>query len=138
MIDFEYVNPARIIFGEKPYERVVEQLKQNQVSSLLMVYSGEYVKTLGIYHEVEKICKNLGIKFVSNGSVVPNPKIELVRELIEVGRENNTDFILAVGGGSSVDTAKAVALGIKYDGDVWDFFLGKAEAKGALLLFQMA
>lgn len=132
MIDFEYVNPARIIFGEKPYERVAEQLRQNQVSSLLMVYSGEYVKTLGIYHEVEKICKNLGIKFVSNGSVVPNPKIELVRELIEVGRENNTDFILAVGGGSSVDTAKAVALGIKYDGDVWDFFLGKAEAKGAL------
>ena len=82
MIDFEYVNPARIIFGEKPYERVAEQLKQNQVSSLLMVYSGEYVKTLGIYHEVEKICKNLGIKFVSNGSVVPNTKIQLVRELI--------------------------------------------------------
>ena len=53
MIDFEYVNPARIIFGEKPYERVAEQLKQNQVSSLLMVYSGEYVKTLGIYHEVD-------------------------------------------------------------------------------------
>ena len=125
MIDFEYVNPARIIFGEKPYERVAEQFKQYQVSSLLFVYSGEYVKSHGIYHEIEEICKNLGIKFVSNGDVVPNPKVELVRELVQLGRENHTDFILAVGGGSAVDTAKAVAIGIKYDGDVWDFFTGK-------------
>lgn len=132
MIDFEYVNPARIIFGEKPYERVAEQFKQYQVSSLLFVYSGEYVKSHGIFHEIEEICKNLGIKFVSNGDVVPNPKVELVRELVQLGRENHTDFILAVGGGSAVDTAKAVAIGIKYDGDVWDFFTGKADAKEAL------
>lgn len=132
MIDFEYVNPARIIFGEKPFERVAEQFKQYQVSSLLFVYSGEYVKSHGIFHEIEEICKNLGIKFVSNGDVVPNPKVELVRELVQLGRENHTDFILAVGGGSAVDTAKAVAIGIKYDGDVWDFFTGKADAKAAL------
>ena len=68
----------------------------------------------------------------SNGNVVPNPKVELVRELVELGRENNTDFVLAVGGGSSVDTAKAVAMGIPYDGDVWDFFEGKATLDEAL------
>lgn len=132
MIDFEYVNPARIIFGEKPYERIAERLKQYHVKSLLMVYSGEFVKTLVIYQEVENICKEQGITFVSNGNVVPNPKVELVRELIETGRENHTDFILAVGGGSSVDTAKAVALGMHYAGDVWDFFEGKAEAENVL------
>ena len=61
MIDFEYVNPARIIFGENPYERIAERLKQYHVKSLLMVYSGEFVKTLGIYQEVENICKEQGI-----------------------------------------------------------------------------
>ena len=127
MIDFEYVNPARIIFGEKPYGRIAEHLKEYNVHSLLMIYSGEFVKTLGIYQEVEKICNEQNITFISNGNVVPNPKVELVRELIETGRENRTDFILAVGGGSSVDTAKAVALGMNYNGDVWDFFEGKAE-----------
>lgn len=127
MIDFEYVNPARIIFGEKPYGRIAERLKEYNVHSLLMVYSGEFVKTLGIYQEIEKICHDQNITFISNGNVVPNPKVELVRELIQTGRENRTDFVLAVGGGSSVDTAKAVALGMNYDGDVWDFFTGKAE-----------
>ena len=117
MIDFEYVNPARIIFGEKPYGKVAEMLKKLSVKSLMMVYSGDFVKTLGIFQEIESICKENDIRFVENGNVVPNPKVELVRELVELGRENNTDFVLAVGGGSSVDTAKAVAMGIPYDGD---------------------
>ena len=132
MIDFEYVNPARIIFGEKPYGKVAEMLKKLSVKSLMMVYSGDFVKTLGIFQEIESICKENNIRFVENGNVVPNPKVELVRELVELGRENNTDFVLAVGGGSSVDTAKAVAMGIPYDGDVWDFFEGKATLDEAL------
>lgn len=132
MIDFEYVNPARIIFGEKPYGKVAEMLKKLSVKSLMMVYSGDFVKTLGIFQEIESICKENDIRFVENGNVVPNPKVELVRELVELGRENNTDFVLAVGGGSSVDTATAVAMGIPYDGDVWDFFEGKATLDEAL------
>ena len=99
MIDFEYVNPARIIFGEKPYGKVAEMLKKLSVKSLMMVYSGDFVKTLGIFQEIESICKENDIRFVENGNVVPNPKVELVRELVELGRENNTDFVLAVGGG---------------------------------------
>lgn len=101
-------------------------LKKLSVKSLMMVYSGDFVKTLGIFQEIESICKENNIRFVENGNVVPNPKVELVRELVELGRENDTDFVLAVGGGSSVDTAKAVAMGIPYYGDVWDFFEGKA------------
>ena len=64
----------------------------------------------------------LGIDFYENGNVVPNPSIELVRELVVLGKEKNVDFVLAVGGGSAIDTAKATALGIPYEGDVWDFF----------------
>lgn len=132
MKDFEYKNPARIIFGQYPYGKVNKILKEKQVKSLLLVYSGDFIKELGIYKEVECICKNNGIKFISNGNVVPNPKIELVRELVSVGRKNGVDFILAVGGGSAIDTAKAVAIGIPYDGDVWDFFDGIIEIKSAI------
>lgn len=109
-------------------------LKNLSVKSLMMVYSGDFVNTLGIFQEIESICKENNIRFVENGNVVPNPKVELVRELVELGRENNTDFVLAVGGGSSVDTAKAVAMGIPYDGDVWDFFEGKATLDEELLI----
>ena len=132
MRDFEYINPARIIFGSKPYERIKNIIEENGVKSLLMIYSGEFIKTLGIYQNIEKICAELDIVFAQNGNVVPNPKVELVRELIEVGRKEKTDFIIAVGGGSSIDTAKAVSAGLYYDGDVWDFFEGKAEIKKAV------
>lgn len=125
MQDFTYFNPAKIIFGKEPYIAIKENLEYYKATSILMVYSGEFVKQLGIYDSIENICKEIGAKFIANGNVVPNPKIELVRELIEVGRENKIDFIVAVGGGSSVDTAKAVSMGINYDGDVWDFFEGK-------------
>ncbi|MEG0365657.1 MAG: iron-containing alcohol dehydrogenase [Coprobacillus sp.] len=132
MLDFEYLNPARIIFGSEPYGKVAQLLKNKKVKSVLLVYSGEFVKDLGIYQEIEKICKDNSIKFIANGDVVPNPKVELVRELIGIGRNNNVDFIIAVGGGSSVDTAKATAIGIPYSGDVWDFFEGKATVDTAL------
>ncbi|MCH3962209.1 MAG: iron-containing alcohol dehydrogenase [Solobacterium sp.] len=132
MLDFEYINPARIIFGENPYGKIADQLSRLKVKSLLMVYSGDFIKTLGIYQEIKRICSEQHITFISNGNVVPNPKIELVHDLISVGRDNHVDFVLAVGGGSSVDTAKATALGIPYTGDVWDFFEGKAEPVSVL------
>lgn len=132
MIDFEYKNPARIIFGENPYDNVEKILQDYNVQSLLLVYSGEFIKTLGIYKEIEDICQKNSIKLTENGHVVPNPKVDLVKELIEQGRKNKIDFILAVGGGSSIDTAKAVSFGIPYSGDVWDFFTGKASISKVL------
>ncbi len=122
MIGFTYYNPAKIVFGEDSEKKIKELLREQEVKSLLLVYSGEFVKNLGIYAEVEKAAKELKIKFHENGEVLPNPDIQLVRKLVEEGRRENVDFVLAVGGGSSIDTAKAVALGIPYDGDVWDFF----------------
>ena len=122
MIGFEYYNPAKIVFGEDSEKKLKSLLSQHKVSSLLLVYSGDFIKTLCIYDVITDAVKELGIKFSESGEVVPNPSIELVRKLVAKGKEEKVDFVLAVGGGSSIDTAKAIALGIPYDGDVWDFF----------------
>lgn len=122
MIGFEYYNPAKIVFGEDSEQQLTALLRENHISSLLLVYSGDFIKDLEIYAVIEKAVKELGIAFSENGNVVPNPEVDLVRQLVEQGKKDKVDFVLAVGGGSSIDTAKAVALGIPYDGDVWDFF----------------
>ena len=122
MIGFEYYNPAKIVFGEESEKSLTKLLAQNKVKSLLLVYSGDFIRTLGIYDEIEKAVKELGIAFSESGEVVPNPSIDLVRKLVAQGKKDQVDFVLAVGGGSSIDTAKAIAIGIPYDGDVWDFF----------------
>ena len=122
MIGFEYYNPAKIVFGEESEKSLTKLLAQNKVKSLLLVYSGDFIRTLGIYDEIEKAVKELGIAFSESGEVVPNPSIDLVRKLVAQGKKDQVDFVLAVGGGSSIDTAKTIAIGIPYDGDVWDFF----------------
>ena len=122
MIGFEYYNPAKIVFGEGAEKSLSKLLKQNNVKSLLLVYSGDFVKTLGIYDVIREAVDELDIRFSESGEVVPNPGIELVRKLVAQGKKDEVDFVLAVGGGSSIDTAKAIAIGIPYDGDVWDFF----------------
>lgn len=122
MIGFEYYNPAKIVFGEGSVNKLAELLRQYDVSSLLLVYSGDFIKQLGIYQAITDAVSELGIRFSENGEVVPNPSIELVRKLVGQGKNDEVDFVLAVGGGSSIDTAKAVALGIPYGGDVWNFF----------------
>lgn len=127
MIGFEYYNPAKIVFGEGSEKSLTKLLKQNNVKSLLLVTSGDFVETLGIYEVIRDAVKELNIKFSESREVVPNPGIELVRRLVEQGKTDEVDFVLAVGGGSSIDTAKAIAIGIPYEGDVWDFF-----SKGAV------
>ena len=122
MIGFEYYNPAKIVFGEGSEKSLAKLLKQNNVKSLLLVTSGDFVETLGIYEVIRDAVKELNIRYSESREVVPNPSIELVRKLVEKGKTDEVDFVLAVGGGSSIDTAKAIAIGIPYEGDVWDFF----------------
>ena len=122
MIGFEYYNPAKIVFGEGAEQSLSKLFRSYNVTSLLLVYSGDFIKTLGIYDVIKAAVDELGIGFSESGEVVPNPSIELVRKLVSQGKKDKVDFVLAVGGGSSIDTAKAIALGIPYDGDVWDFF----------------
>lgn len=126
MINFQYKNPSRIIFGQESEKEVENLLREYHVTSLLLVYSGDFIKHLGIWDTVRDACSSLNITFNESSDVVPNPKIELVRDLVDVGKKHQVDFILAVGGGSAIDTAKAVSIGIPYEGDCWDFFINKA------------
>ena len=126
MKDFQYYNPARIVFGRSAQKELKGLLEKEGITSLLFVYSGEFVKELGIFAEVRDACAALDVSFYENGQVEPNPKVELIRELIVLGKEKKVDFVLAAGGGSSIDTAKAAAMGIPYEGDVWDFYDGTA------------
>lgn len=132
MINFQYNNPARVIFGDGAEKSIEALFVEYNVKSLLLVYSGSFIKDLGIWDTVHSACKKLNIAFYEEGNVVPNPKIELVRNLVSLGKSKSVDFVLAVGGGSSIDTAKAVSIGVPYDGDVWDFFEGKSNIKEAL------
>lgn len=106
MLNFHYRNPARIFFGDGAENNMYDLLKEYKVTSLMFVYSGDFIKTLGIWDVIKDACDKLGIDFQECGEVVPNPKIELIRDLVKVCKEHKTDFVLAAGGGSSVDTAK--------------------------------
>lgn len=132
MNNFMYHNPVRIIFGDQSLDHLDSLLQEYKVTSLLLVYSGDFIKTLGIWDAVHSACERNNIAFFEEGGVVPNPKVELVRKLITLGKENHIDMVLAVGGGSAIDTAKAVAVGIPYEEDVWNFFDGTAIPETAL------
>ena len=132
MIGFDWKNPARMIFGKTDESKMLSLLQEHQVTSLLIVSGGRLPKALGIYDIIENACRKIGAELFECPRVVPNPKIELVREFSDFGKKRSIDFILAVGGGSAIDTAKALALGIPYDGDCWDFFSGKAQPEKAL------
>jgi alcohol dehydrogenase YqhD (iron-dependent ADH family) len=99
---------------------------------VLLVYGGGSIKKSGLFDKVVKSLTNAGVEFVEFGGAQPNPRLSLVREGIKSGRGQKIDFILAVGGGSAIDTAKAIALGIPYEGDVWDFFAGKQKPQSAI------
>lgn len=127
MENFTYHNPAKIIFGKGSQKQIGDEL--NNDSSVLLVYGGDFVKELGIYAELIQQFEEKNIRHYDFDKVVPNPQVEHVREAIEICRKNQVDFILAIGGGSAIDTAKAVAIGVPYTGDVWDFFTGQVAEK---------
>ena len=122
MLDFNYQNSAKIIFGLDSINKLENELKENNVKNLLILSSGDFIKDLGIYDKVVVICNKLNISYVYNNSVVPNPKVELIRELISQNKYKNMDLILAIGGGSVIDSAKAISVGLESDLDIWNFF----------------
>ena len=89
----------------------------------------QHIKKTGLYDQVVESLNEAGIKSVELGGVQPNPVLSTVRKGIDLCRQENVDFILAVGGGSVIDSAKAIGMGVPYTGDVWDFFEGKAPEK---------
>ena len=128
MENFEFYSPTRIIFG-KDTEKQVGSLTKAYSKKVLLHYGGSSIKKSGLYDRVVKSLKEQGIEIVELGGVVPNPRLSLVKEGIKLCRDNGVDFVLAVGGGSVIDSAKAIAIGVPYEGDVWDFFCGRPVEK---------
>jgi len=132
MENFVYRNPTTVYFGRKTEENVGKIVAQYSKNILLHHYGEDILKMIGIYDTVIKSLNEAGVKFTELGGVKPNPRISLVREGIDICRKESIDFILAVGGGSVIDSAKAIAFGIPYDGDVWDFFVHKVRVQETL------
>ncbi len=127
MLNFVYDNKTTIIFGKGTQHEVGERIKPYG-KKILLHYGGGSVKKSGLYDAVTQSLKNAGVEFMELGGVQPNPTLPLVYEGISMCREHGLDMVLAVGGGSVIDSAKAIALGVPYEGDVWDLYLNKEDA----------
>lgn len=125
MYNFEYYTPTFIEFGKKSEEKVAQLIKAQNCKKVLIHYGGHSAKKSGLIDKIEKLLTEENIPYVELGGVVPNPRLSLVYKGIELAKKENVDFILAVGGGSVIDSAKAIGYGIANEGDVWDFYAQK-------------
>lgn len=131
MENFEFLSPTKIIFGRGVENRVGEETKK-YAGKVLLHYGGGSIKRSGLYEKVVCSLKGAGVDYIELSGVQPNPRLSLVREGIKICREQGIEFILAVGGGSVIDSAKAIGVGVPYSGDVWDFYANKAVPERAL------
>ena len=126
MKDFNFYAPTWVVFGRESEERLPQLIQQYGGGRVLVHYGGGSARRSGLLDKVETMLTEAGIPFVELGGVVPNPLLSKVREGIELCRREHVNFILAVGGGSVIDSAKAIGYGVGYPGDVWDFWNGRA------------
>ena len=131
MENFEFCNPTRIIFGRGMEARVGAETARYSKKVLLHYGSGS-IKQTGLYDRITASLKAAGLEWVELAGVKPNPRLSLVHEGVVLCKEHKLGLVLAVGGGSVIDSAKAIAMGAMIDGDVWDFYLGKGEPVAAL------
>lgn len=131
MDNFEFLSPTKIIFGRGVEMRVGEEVKRYS-TKILLHYGGGSIKKSGLYDRIVQSLRAAGVDFIELSGVQPNPRLSLVHEGIRICRENGIGFVLAVGGGSVIDSAKAISLGVPYSGDVWDFFSNKAVPQESL------
>ncbi len=132
MDDFEYSLPTHLVFGHDAEGRVGELVAAHGGSRVLVLYGGGSCVRSGLLDRVCAALEDAGVVHAELGGVAPNPLSDLVYRGIEAVRADKLDFVLAIGGGSVIDTAKAVALGAPYEGDFWDFYGGDAEPERAL------
>ncbi len=125
MENFEFYSPTRFVFGRGAESKVGDLVRKCGGTRVLLHFGGGSIKTNGIYDKVVASLDEAGVSYIPLGGVQPNPRSGLVREGIALCRREKVDFILAVGGGSVIDSAKAIAFGTLYDGDFADFYFGK-------------
>ncbi|MBD5643231.1 iron-containing alcohol dehydrogenase [Clostridium botulinum] len=131
MLNFNYSIPTKIFFGKNQISVLGKQIKKYG-SRVLLTYGGGSIKKNGVYDKVIKILKSNNIGFVELSGIDPNPRVTSVREGVKLCKENNIDFILAVGGGSTIDCSKVIAASYYYEGDPWDIVIKKAKINKAL------
>ena len=132
MKDFNYYAPTEVVFGKESEEQVAQLVKKYGGTKVLVHYGGKSAERSGL---LDKICGLLsagGVEFIKLGGVVPNPRLSLAQKGIDICRKEGIDFILAVGGGSVIDSSKCIAYGVPFEGNVWDIYLGKAAPKSML------
>ena len=134
MYDFKYFTPTKVIFGKDSESKLADLVKEFGGKKLLIHYGGGSVVRSGLLKRVTDALDGANIAYVMLGGAVPNPRLSLVYEGIELCKKENVDFLLAVGGGSAIDSAKAIGYGVYNGGDVWDFYDYKRQAKGCLPL----
>ena len=130
--DFNFYAPTRVVFGRESEEQLPQLIQQYGGGKVLVHFGGGSARRSGLLDKVEKMLSEAGIDYVELGGVVPNPLLSKVREGIELCKKEHVNFILAVGGGSVIDSAKAIGYGVGYPGDVWDFWDGKAVPQSCL------
>ena len=132
MDSFEFISPTKFILEKDAQKRCGNEVKRFSKNVLLVDYGGIKPYEAKLHSDVMQSLKDEGIEVYEIGGVEPNPKLSLVRKGIKICRDNNIGCVLAVGGGSVIDTAKAIAIGVKYEGDIWDFYSQKAAPQDAL------
>ena len=125
MINYEFYCPTTILFGKDTELKVGEETVKHS-KNVLIVYGSDRIKKSGLFSTVTASLEKSGVAWKELGGVKSNPRDDLVYQGIQICRENNIDFVLGVGGGSVIDTAKAIGYGVEYDGDFMDLYLGKA------------
>lgn len=125
MHDFTFCSPTEFIFGRGAHTQIGEALKRRAVSCVGLHYGGSFAQRSGLLDEIRASLDEAGISYVELGGVRANPEVGLVRTFIELMRVHRCDFVLAVGGGSVIDSAKAAACGVHYEGDVWELYQNK-------------
>ena len=138
MLDFTFHNPTKVLFGRGVSGKIADEICKSGIKSVLLHYGGSSVHKTGVYDQVTNALREKNISFCECGGVKPNPVLSKVREAAAIIRENSLEAVLAVGGGSVIDSAKAVALGAVNDCDVWDLFTRAAKPSAALPVFAVA
>lgn len=132
MYNFKYFTPTKVLFGKGTEEQVGSLVKEQNCKKVLIHYGMGSVVRSGLLDKVKNALDSENIPWVELGGVVPNPRLSLVYEGIELAKKEGVDFILAVGGGSALDSAKAIGYGVYNEGDVWDFYDRKKQATGCV------
>ena len=132
MENFTYYTPTKVVFGKGTENQTGALVKEQHCKKVLIHYGSGSVVRSGLLDRIKTSLDEAAVSYVELGGVVPNPRLSLVYEGIELCKKENVDFILAVGGGSVIDSAKAIGYGVYNGGDVWDFYDFKRQAEGCL------